>query len=210
MLKIWGRATSANVMKLLWCCNEIGIEYEQIDLGGEYGGLDDPDYLALNPNGRIPTIQHEVDGKTFTLWESNTILRYLCSKFAYGTYYPANPEQRADAERWMDWQLCHILPGLSPMFFGLLRTPPEQRDHAAIENGRKQNEVYWRILDRHLADRPYLCGDSMTMAEFSLGIFVYRWLNLPIERPVLPHLQAWHERLTLRDPYRKYVMLPVK
>lgn len=209
MLKIWGRAGSANVMKLLWCCAEIGIPYERVDIGGDFGGLDTPDYLAMNPNGRIPVIQDEVDGKTFTLWESNTILRYLCARHSAGRLYPDNLQQRADIERWMDWNICHILPGMQAMFFGLIRTPPEQRNLAAIENGRQQNELSWRLLDRHLAGRTYIRGDAFSMAEFGLGIMAYRWLSLPIERPTLSHLEAWQKRLADREAYRTYVMLPL-
>lgn len=205
-MKIWGRHTSINVQKVLWTCAELNIAYQRVDVGGAFGGLDTPEYQALNPNRRIPVI--EDDG--FALWESNTIVRYLCATRGAGTLYPASARDRADAERWMDWQLCHILPGMVTMFFGLVRTPASERDMKAIEQARQRTEESWRVLDTHLAERTYLTGSSFSMADIPLGTFAYRWLALPIERPALTHLQAWYGRLCGRSPYRDHVMLPLQ
>lgn len=205
-LKIWGRHTSINVQKVLWTCDELGIGYERNDVGGAFGGLDTPEYLSMNPNGRIPVI----DDGGFVLWESNSIVRYLAETRAPGILCPDSPRARADAERWMDWQLCHVLPGMITMFFGLVRTPPERRDVQAIEEARVKAEQSWRILDRHLLRRSFVTGDTFTFADIPVGTFAYRWLALPIERPALPHLQAWYQRLCRRPAYRKNVMLPVR
>lgn len=205
-MKIWGRHTSINVQKVLWTCGELGIAYERIDRGGSYGGLDTPEYREMNPNSRIPVI--EDDG--FVLWESNTIVRYLADKYGRGTLYPASARERADAERWMDWQICHILPGLVTMFFGLVRTAPKDRDMAAIEQARVRTGEFWKILDTHLAGRAFVTGGQFTMGDIPIGTFAYRWLALPIERPALPNLQAWYERLCARPAYRKNVMLPLQ
>lgn len=205
-MKIWGRHTSINVQKVLWTCAELGIAYERVDVGGAFGGLDSPGYRAMNPNGRIPVI----DDDGFVLWESNTIVRYLCATRAAGTLCPDTPAGRAEAEKWMDWQLCHVLPGMVTMFVGLVRTPPAERDTKAIEGARQRTEESWRLLDAHLAGRPYVGGDAFTMADIPLGAFAYRWLGLPIERPALPGLQAWHERLIARPAYRQHVMLPLQ
>jgi glutathione S-transferase len=205
MLRIWGRHTSINVQKVLWCCDELGLDFERLDAGGEFGGLDTPEYRSLNPNGRIPTIQ---DG-TFTLWEANTIVRYLAATHGSGTLCPASPRARADVERWMDWQLCHILPGLVTMFFGLVRTAPERRDAAAIEAARQRTQEAWGLLDHHLAQRRHVGGDDFTMGDIPLGAFCYRWYALPIERPRLPGLRAWYERLCERPAFQERVMLPL-
>jgi glutathione S-transferase len=205
-MKIWGRHTSINVQKVLWTCDELGIGYERVDVGGAFGGLDTPEYLGMNPNSRIPVI--EDDG--FVLWESNTIVRYLADKHAHGTLYPASAKERSDAERWMDWQICHILPGLVTLFFGLIRTPARDRDMKAIEEARVRTEGFWRILDAHLADRTFVTGGTFTMGDIPIGAFAYRWLALPIERPALPHLDAWYQRLAARPAYRKNVMLPLQ
>lgn len=205
-MKIWGRHTSINVQKVLWTCDELGIAYDRIDRGGSYAGLDTPEYREMNPNSRIPVIEDE----GFVLWESNTIVRYLADKHGHGTLYPASRRERADAERWMDWQICHILPGLVTMFFGLVRTAPKDRDSTAIEEARVRTEAFWRILDTHLAGRAFVTGDTFTMGDIPIGAFAYRWLALPIERPALPGLQAWYERLAARPAYRKNVMLPLQ
>jgi glutathione S-transferase len=203
-MRIWGRKTSINVQKVLWTCDELGIGYERLDAGGDFGGLAEPAYLALNPNGVVPVIADE----GFVLWESNSIVRYLAATRGMGTLCPASPRERADAERWMDWQLCHLLPGMSPLFVGLVRTPAPARDAAAIEQGRQRAERAWRILDAQLEGRGWVTGSEFTMADIALGGFAYRWFALPIQRPELPHLAAWHARLSERPAYRTHVMIP--
>ncbi len=203
MLKIWGRANSINVQKALWVADEIGIPYERVDIGGPFGGNQEPAYLALNPNGLVPTI--EDDG--FVLWESNSIVRYLAAS-RNSPLLPADPKARAAAERWMDWQLTS-LGGMTTIFWGLVRTPPDKRDAGAIEAARVHMAEKWRIVDAHLADRPYLAGDAFTVGDIPVGAMAYRWFNLAIERPALANLQAWYQRLTTRPPYQKHVMPPM-
>jgi glutathione S-transferase len=99
MLKIWGRANSINVQKVLWCCGELGLQYDRIDAGNEFGVTKTLQYRVLNPNGLVPTIE---DGD-FQLWESNVIVRYLAQKSGHARFYPADIRTRFDAERWMDW-----------------------------------------------------------------------------------------------------------
>jgi len=205
MLRIWGRHTSINVQKVLWCCDELKVSFDRKDVGGDFGGLDAPEYLRLNPNGRIPTIE---DG-SFVLWEANTIVRYLCAIHGLGTLCPKMPEARADAERWMDWQICHILPGMLTMFFGLVRTPEGERDNVAIEAARIRTQDFWKVLDAHLKTRSYLCGDDFTMADIPLGCHVQLWMRLPIERPRYPGLDAWFERLCERPAFRRVVDIPL-
>jgi len=205
-MKIWGRHTSINVQKVLWTCAETGVDYERIDVGGAFGGLDTPAYRQLNPNGRIPVL--EDDG--LVLWESNTIVRYLAATRSVGELCPEAPGARADAERWMDWQLCHVLPSMVTLFFGLIRTPATERNLAAIEQARQLVEGSWRLLDAHLEHRKFVTGDRFTMGDIPVGAFAYRWLALPIERPSLPYLQAWYERLCERPAFQRHVMLPLQ
>jgi glutathione S-transferase len=206
MLRIWGRHTSINVQKVLWCCDELKVPFDREDVGGEFGRLDTTEYLKLNPNGRIPTIEDD----RFVLWEANTIVRYLCAKHGSGNLYPKELDARADAERWMDWQICHILPGMVTMFFGLIRTPEEARENGAIEAARIRTQDAWRILDGHLKKQQYVCGDKFTMADIPLGTFAYRWHMLPIERPALPNLYEWFQRLSERPAFKQRVMLPLR
>ena len=205
MLKIWGRATSSNVQKVLWCCAELGIEYERVDLGGPFGGNQDPEYLAMNPNGLVPTVK---DGDLI-LWESNTICRYLCATRNGESLYPKEPGPRANVERWMDWQLSSIGPPMGTLLFGLIRTRPEERDHAVIEAARRKALAAWTIVDEALEDRPYLAGGGLTLAEITLGTLVYRWHAFSIERPLLKNLRAWYERMREHPPFQRHIEIPI-
>ncbi len=205
MLKIWGRKNSINVQKVLWTCAEVDLPFERIDAGGAFGVTKDPAYLTINPNGLVPTI--EDDG--FILWESNACVRYLAAKHCSGGLCPKDLRQRADAERWMDWQLTTILPAQTPIFWGLVRTPPEKRDISAIEAARVRLAAAMAILDRQLEQREFICGPSLTIADIPLGCTTYRWYALDIERPELPHVRRWYEQLTNRPGFKTHVMQPL-
>jgi glutathione S-transferase len=203
MLKIWGRSNSINVQKVLWCAAELALPFERYDTGGTFGGTRTPEYAAMNPNAVVPTI--EDDG--ITLWESNTIVRYLAATHAAGTLWPTDARARADVERWMDWQLSTLNQDMVTLFWGLIRTPPEKRSATAIEAARQSLTEIWSRLDRRLADRQFVGGRDFTMGDIPVGCLAYRWFNLPIERSPLPHLAAWYERLTTRPAYRTHVMI---
>jgi glutathione S-transferase len=205
VLRIWGRSNSINVQKVLWCCEELDIRYQRVDVGGPFGGNKEPEYLRLNPNGLVPTIS---DGG-FVLWESNVIVRYLAARHGMGTLCPENLAERADADRWMDWQMGTLWVNFRPAFVGLIRTPPEKRDRAHIATAISKTIGNLAMLDAHLAARDYVTGPAFTMADIPLGVTAYRWFNLEIERPPMPNLEAWYERLCARSPYKATVMLPL-
>jgi len=205
VLKIWGRGNSINVQKVLWCCAELDVPFERIDVGGPFGGNREPGYLRLNPNGLVPTIS---DGG-FVLWEANVIVRYLAAKHGAGTLWPEDLAVRADADRWMDWQMGTLWAFMRPVFIGLVRTPPEERDRVSIEVARKKTAEAWSILDAHLADRDYVTRSSFTMGDIPLGATAYRWLQLEVEGPPLHNVRAWYERLRERPAFRAHVMLPL-
>ncbi len=205
MLKIYGRRNSGNVQKVLWCADEIGLTYEQIDRGGTFGGNKEPAFLAMNPNGVVPVI----DDDGFILWESNAIVRYLAAKHSAGTLSPADPARRADGDRWMDWATTTLVIPVNQVFAGWVRTPPEKRDPVAIEAARLKAEAAWRIADARLARTAWLGGDTFTMGDIPVGVFAYRWFNLTIERSPLPNLQRYYEALTKRPAYQKHIMLPL-
>lgn len=207
MLKIWGRANSVNVQKVLWCCDELGLSFERIDAGMQFGHLDDPDYLALNPNGQIPTL---VDG-TFSLWESNSILRYLAMQYgASSSLYPSEPKLRACIDRWLDWSLSTLQPAERPVFVTLVRTPPESRDTAALAANLHTLTERWKLLDEHLQGRFHIEGDKFTIADIVLGAFAKRWFGLEgIERARMPSLERWYQRLTQRAPFKKHIDHPL-
>jgi glutathione S-transferase len=202
---IWGRNNSVNVQKVLWCCEEMALPYERIDAGGAFGIVNTPAYRKLNPNGLVPTLVD--DG--FVLWESNSIVRYLAAKHSTGSLWPADPRARADADRWMDWQLTTFWPTIRALFMGLVRTPADQRDSRAIEDSRVNTAEILRIVDAHLGSHPFVAGDTLTMGDIPLGCAIWRWMALPIERPSLPGVQRWFESLAKRPAYEKVVMLPL-
>ena len=205
MLRIWGRSNSINVQKVLWCCEELDVSYHRVDVGGPFGGNREPEYLRLNPNGLVPTIS---DGG-FVLWESNAIVRYLAARHGMGTLCPEDLAERADADRWMDWQLGTLWASFRAAFVGLIRTPPEKRDRANIARAIRKTAGNLDLLDAHLAGRDYVTGPSLTVADIPLGVTAYRWFTLDIERPAMPNLEAWYERLRARGPYRAIVMSPL-
>ena len=205
MLKIWGRATSSNVQKVLWCCAELDIPFERVDLGGPFGGNRDPEYLKLNPNGLVPTVK---DGD-LVMWESNTICRYLATTHNGERLYPRDPAERTHVERWMDWQLAVIGPPMGQLLFGLVRSTPEARDHAAIEAARRRAIAAWTIADDELNDHPYLAGDYLSLAEIVLGTQIYRWFTFPIERPPLANLQAWYDRMRERPGFKRHIAIAI-
>ncbi|PJI49965.1 MAG: glutathione S-transferase [Pseudomonas sp.] len=201
MLKIWGRKNSSNVRKALWCAEEAGLTYERIDAGGAFGLVNDAPYRALNPNGVVPTL----DDDGFVLWESNTIVRYLAARYA-PALYPQDLQQRANAEKWMDWTTSSFAAPFRTVFWGTLRTPPEQRDVAAIQAAIDTCVRLLEIPEAALARQPYLTGEQLGMGDIPLGSFIYAWFEMPIARPPQPHLQAWYERLKARRAYRDAVM----
>jgi glutathione S-transferase len=199
MLRIWGRANSSNVMKVLWLCEEIGVPFERIDAGGAFGRTREPDYLAKNPNALVPTIE-EPDG--FTLWESNSILRYLARTRAPGhAIYPSDPRLAADCDRWMDWQISALNRPMTTIFFTYVRLPEAERDWPATHKARGEAEKLWAMLDDRLRTRAFITGEALTLADIALGIYVHRWFSLPIERADLQGLRAWYERLLGRPGY---------
>ncbi len=205
MLTVWGRANSSNVKRVVWCLEELGLPYERIDAGGAFGKLDQPEYLAMNPNGQIPVIND--DG--FVLWESNAILRYLAAQYGEGTLYLSDPKQRAVADKWMDWSNSSFFGVFKTLFFGLIRTPVEQRDNAAIEAAQERIITLLTMLNSELAKQPYLSGDSFGIGDISFACYVYAWFNLPVERPSFPHLEQWYERVSSRRAFKKVVALPL-
>ncbi|HXZ48404.1 MAG TPA: glutathione S-transferase family protein [Usitatibacter sp.] len=205
MLRILGRLSSINVQKVVWCCDEIGLAYERVDVGGKFGGNDTPEFLAKNPNGLVPVI--EEDG--FVLYESNPIVRYLSARHAPGTLWPDDLRSRADADRWMEWQSTSFTPAQRDAFWQLFRVPEDRRDAAAIEASRARSEKCASILDAHLAKRRFLTGERFTAADVVVGCAVHRWLNMPLARVARPNLERYYGDLRSRPGSRRVISEPI-
>jgi glutathione S-transferase len=205
MLKVWGRRSSFNVQKVMWLVDELGLAHEHIDAGGKFGGLDAPAFLAMNPHGKVPVID---DGGT-VVWESHAILRYLAARHGGTRWWPVDAAQRSLADRWMDWSATTLQPDfLMGVFWGFYRTPEPQRDLLAIRKKVAACASHFQLLDRVLADRRYLLGDELTLADIPAATALYRYFGLDVERPAVPNVEAWYGRLQARPAYRAHVMLP--
>jgi glutathione S-transferase len=202
MLKVWGRKNSANVQKAMWGIGELGLAHERVDIAGAFGLNREPAYLGLNPNGLVPTLQ---DGD-LVLWESNAIVRYLAGLHGKGTLEPADPKERALAGQWMDWQLSVLGPAIHTTFWGLVRTPPEKRDLAAIEASKAKTTAAIQILDAQLAKTAYVAGDTFSMGDIPVGVFSYRFHALVPDRPPLPHFERWYQALAARPAFRDHIL----
>ncbi len=204
MLKIWGRRSAFNVQKVLWLIDELGLEHRHIEAGGAAGGLDDPAFLAMNPHGRVPVID---DGGT-VVWESHSILRYLAARYGAGRFWSENPAVRALAERWMDWSQTALQRDFMDLFWGFVRTPVARRDGAAIDRATANCAAHFRLLDGELSQRDWLAGADFTLADIPAGTSLYRYFEMEIDRPEVPHVRAWYERLASRPAYRAQIMRP--
>ena len=202
MLEIWGRPYSSNVIPVIWTANELGLEYTLQLAGGSFGKLDTPEFAQINPNRMIPAIR---DGD-FALWESLAIVRYLCDSYGAGGLSPADPQTRAVADQWMEWSASRAFMPVIYLFFATVRTQPADRDPAKIAALRDEAHAALTILDGHLARQPYVCGASFTMGDIPLGCIAYRYFTVDVERPALPHVEAWYQRLTERPAYQAHVM----
>jgi len=205
MLKIWGRLSSINVRKVVWAAQEVALVFERIDAGGAFGTLETADYKALNPNALVPMIEDQ----GFRLWESNTIVRYLCAKYAAGTLYPEDLIERFDAERWMDWQQTTLNPATRDAFLQLVRTREDAREGLVIETSVARTEPLLEMLDHQLGRHLYLTGPHFTMADIPVACEIQRWWELPQKHPTLPNVERWYKAIRARPATRGVLDLPL-
>ncbi len=203
MLKIWGRLNSINVQKVVWCADELALDYERIDAGGAFGLVDSPHYRAMNPNGLIPVMEH--DG--LVLWESNAIVRYLSARFGAGNLWPDDINLRAKADLWMDWQTTTLQPTIGPAFRQLFRVPTAQRDMTIVQESKIAIEAKLAILEAHLVNNTYVAGERFTMGDIPVGCSVDRWFKMPLNQAAHPHIARWYSQLRLRAGAQKVVLL---
>ena len=202
MIKIWGRKNSHNVQKVVWFCQETGLEFNREDAGMEYGRTRDPDMLVRNPNAVIPTI----DDDGFVVWESNVILRHLSRKYGFVDFYPEDIELRTEVERWMDWQQTTLLSPMTTIFWGRARAP-EKFSKTEIEQAIKEANHKWGIVSDRLQGRKWLLGDRFSLSEVCMGALAWRWFSLVPEgeRATNKNLEIWFANLCARSAYEEHV-----
>ncbi|AML51786.1 glutathione S-transferase family protein [Falsihalocynthiibacter arcticus] len=205
MIKVLGRANSVNVQKVMWCAAELDVDVERVDIGGAFGGNNTYEFRALNPNGSVPVL---IDGD-FVLWESNAIVRYLCDHYGTGEWKFSSAQEVALAGQWMDWYLTTMHAPMTVLFWQLIRTEAGVRNAAQINTAIAEATKHWAILDQHLAACDFIMGDEPSMADIPLGSSAYRWHSMGFERPDLPNVKAWWDRLVERGAYCDNVMIPL-
>lgn len=200
IVRILGRVSSINVRKVLWTCEELGIEYAREDWGAGFASTKTSEFLALNPNGLVPVIKTD-DG---VLWESNTICRYLASKYDRGDLLPSDPWRRALVERWIDWQATELNGAWRGAFLGLVRKEAAHADPVTIAASTIDWNGKMEILEKQIAmDGPFVAGRNFSLADIVIGLSVNRWLGTPIERPALPAVADYFERLRARPAFKR-------
>jgi glutathione S-transferase len=199
MLKIYGRANSINVRRVLWMLDEIGLKYEREDWGRGFRPTDDPIFRQINPVGVVPVI----DDGDFRLRESNSIVRYLADKHDRADLYPKDPKTRATVESWMDWASTEFASGMRPVFHALVVKNPAYANMA--EGGIQEWAKQVRVLDDHLAGNgPYVMGKSFTVGDIPVGLVVNRWYSIKFQKPEFKAVSAYYDRLAERPGYKAH------
>ena len=204
MITVWGRATSSNVQTVMWALAELGLAHERIDWGGAFGGNDDPEFRAMNPNGLVPVLK---DGDV-VLWESPAIVRYLGARYGDERFWPQDPGVRARLDMWAEWVKTSVAPQLVyKVFWQLVRTTAAARSMAAVASGAEALRELMPRLDARLKEGAYLGGDDVCFADIVAGHVLYRYMTLEFEKAATPHLDAYYARLAARPAYAEHVMV---
>ena len=200
MITLWGRASSANVQKITWLSEELGLKVDRKDVGGPFGGLDTPEYIAMNPCQLIPTVQ---DGET-CVWESEAALRYLGAKYG-SQFFPQDIEKRASVDKWMCWNQSTWFPAVSQVFATIMKVPSDKRSSAGLAQKLEGANTKAMFMNDQLKDRSFVAGNSLSLADFSFAAWLYRYFTLEIERPDMEYLEDYYDTLCKRTAYVKHV-----
>ena len=204
MLEIWGRKNANQVIQVLWTLAELELDYQRHSIGTQNGDLETEEYKSLNPNSKIPTIRDN----GFVMWESHAIIRYLARQYGFGTLYPDDPQKAAMSDQWMTWSTDSFMGTFFPVFWQLVRTEESERDYKKIAEMAKQSSEILQILEDHLVKNNFVAGEQFTYGDIPLGVLIHKYFVLDIERPSLPGIEAWYERLSIREPFQEHAMQP--
>ena len=204
MLEIWGRKNANQVIQVLWTLAELEIDYQRHSIGTQDGDLETEEYKSLNPNSKIPTIRDN----GFVMWESHAIIRYLARQYGLGTLYPDDPQKAAMSDQWMTWSTDSFMGTFFPVFWQLVRTEESESDYKKIAEMAKQSSEILQILEDHLVKNNFVAGEQFTYGDIPLGVLIHKYFVLDIERPSLPGIEAWYERLSKREPFQEHAMQP--
>jgi len=204
MLEIWGRKNANQVIQVLWTLAELKVDYQRHSIGTRNGDLETEEYKSLNPNSKIPTIRDN----GFVMWESHAIIRYLARQYGLGTLYPDDPQKAAMSDQWMTWSTDSFMGTFFPVFWQLVRTEESERDYKKIAEMAKQSSEILQILEDHLVKNNFVAGEQFTYGDIPLGVLIHKYFVLDIERPSLPGIEAWYERLSIREPFQEHAMQP--
>ncbi len=204
MITLWGRKSAFNVQKVMWALKELQVEYDQIEVGGDFGWLDSDEFLEMNPHGRIPVIRH--DDKI--LWESHSIIRYLGATFRNEDLWPQDAFKRSMCDRWMDWSLSFLQPNFMGLFWGYYRMPEEKRNSRRIKATGSICESCFGLLNELLEQQRFLAGDRFTLGDIPAAATLYRYFEMGLEVNRPPQVMAWYERMKQREPYQEGIMIP--
>ena len=204
MIIVHGRATSSNVQCVMWAIGELELQYERLDVGGMYGGTDTPEYRAMNPNGRVPTIQ---DGE-LTIFESPAILRYLARAYGRDPFWPADPKRAAELDMWAEWMKTSFCQAFAfDIFWPLIRTREKDRDARQVARGESELARLAPMIDRRIGQGPWLGGEDFTFADVMVGHILYRYFDVDFARVPTPNLETYYRRCTERPAYAEHVMV---
>ena len=201
---IWGRRSSFNVQKVLWVLDLLQLRYSHIELGGRFGGLDTPEFGAINPHRKVPVLQDD----ELIVWESHTIIRYLAAKYSSSILWRETPDQCSHIDRWLDWTATRLQPDFMALFWGYYRTPAADRDQAAIERAREKCTRDYDILNYHLQDSDFLYGDRLTLADIPPGATLHRYFTMGVDVPKPSNVVNFYQRLCGMEEYRRHIMMP--
>ena len=209
MLTVWGRQSSSNVQAVVWCIEELGLTYKRIDAGYKYGIVDSREYLEMNPNGTVPTLQ---DNQKPPIWESGAILRYLSAAYADTPFWPKDLDARTGIDMWAEWSKLNVASKFtSPIFWQAVRTPAERRDQAALDLAVQNFEKNLAIADDQLRKSQYIASDDFSMADIQFGHVLYRYYDIAVDRSSkLENVRRYYEVLTSRQAYQDHVMVSYK